>query len=241
MLKNKVVLLGNSGVGKSNICSRMVLNIFTTNNTATIGAQFFTFKIYCPNINMDQTLQIWDTAGQERFRAMLPLYLREAMIIIIVIDVSGDVKEQLDYWIKYYYNNKNFYSKYHSLIIIFNKIDLLQKNFIVDTINYLELVSINNLYGFLDEKLKGLDVPHSNILKISCKDNIGLDELKLCFINNLENLINKFKNDNDYKKNISEINIAETIKLNDINFNTNHKKSFYQYIPGVNYLSSCFK
>lgn len=234
MLKNKVVLLGNSGVGKSNLCSRIVMNIYSSNNTATIGAQFFTLKLFCDKLQKDETLQIWDTAGQERFRAMLPLYLREAVIIIIVIDVSSDVKEQLDYWIYYYIQNKNFYSKYHSLIIIFNKIDLLPKNFIIDTINCFDIVSPNNLYGFLDEKLIGLNIPHSNILKISCKDNVGFNELKSCFINNIQDIISKYKNDQDLNDN-NKIN--QTINLD---FNKNHQNnnnSFFKYIPGITLFS----
>ena len=234
MLKNKVVFLGNSGVGKSNICSRLMMNLFTVNNTATIGAQFFSLKLFCQKLEKDESLQIWDTAGQERFRAMLPLYLREAMIIIIVIDVSSDVREQLYYWINYYNQNKHFYFKFHSLIIIFNKIDLLPTNFIIDTINCLDLVSVNNLYGFLDETLKGLEVPHSNILKISCKDNTGFDKLKTCLIDNLQELIFKFKNDSDNKNN----NLNETIKLNNLE---TEKGSFYNYIPGINYITGCFR
>ena len=234
MFKNKVVLLGNSGVGKSNICTRIVLNLYNSNNTATIGGQFFSIKLYSQKLDRDENLQIWDTAGQERFRAMLPLYLREAVIIIIVIDVSNNVQEQFDYWINYYLKNKVFYSKYHSLIIIFNKIDLLHKNYIIDTINCLDLLSTNNQYEFIEQKLKELDVPHSNLIKISCKDNVGFNILKSCLINNIEENISKFNLDLEINKN----KINHSINLNEGNKHQNN--NYFYYIPGANYISKCF-
>ena len=83
----KLLLIGNSGVGKSCILMRYADNSFTENFFNTIGVDF---KIKTITLN-DQVIkmQIWDTAGQDRFRTLTSSYYRGAHGIIIVYDVTN--------------------------------------------------------------------------------------------------------------------------------------------------------
>ena len=79
----KIVLLGNTGVGKTSICSRLTEHHVNTNQEATIGASFLTY------VCQGTKLQIWDTAGQERYRALAPMYFRGSHGCILVFDVTN--------------------------------------------------------------------------------------------------------------------------------------------------------
>ena len=83
----KVVLIGDSGVGKSNLLSRFTRNEFNLESKSTIGVEFAT-----RSINVDgRTIkaQIWDTAGQERYRAITAAYYRGAVGALLVCGVGG--------------------------------------------------------------------------------------------------------------------------------------------------------
>lgn len=82
----KVVLTGDSGVGKSSILNQFVHKEFNPNNKATIGVEFAT---YFTEIDGKKVMtQIWDTAGQERYRAVTNLYYRKAKGVLLVFDIS---------------------------------------------------------------------------------------------------------------------------------------------------------
>ncbi|KAM1454261.1 hypothetical protein ACFXTO_003785 [Malus domestica] len=82
----KVVLIGDSAVGKSNLLSRFARNEFDPNNKATIGVEFLTQELEIDGKMIKA--QIWDTAGQERFRAVTSAYYRGAVGALIVYDIS---------------------------------------------------------------------------------------------------------------------------------------------------------
>eukprot|EP00253_Pinus_taeda_P019858 PITA_19858 len=82
----KIVLLGDSAVGKSNLLSRYTKNEFSRNSKATIGVEF-----QAKTLEIDKKeikAQIWDTAGQERFRAVTSAYYRGAVGALLVYDIS---------------------------------------------------------------------------------------------------------------------------------------------------------
>ena len=85
----KVVLLGDSGVGKSSLVLRFVVNDFKPYSEATIGASFFSKLIIANNIPMK--FQIWDTAGQEKYHSLAPMYYRGAAAAILVYDITNKV------------------------------------------------------------------------------------------------------------------------------------------------------
>lgn len=82
----KVVMIGDSAVGKSNLLSRYTRNEFNHNTKATIGVEFQTQSIGIDG--KEVKAQIWDTAGQERFRAVTSAYYRGAVGGLIVYDIT---------------------------------------------------------------------------------------------------------------------------------------------------------
>jgi small GTP-binding protein len=93
----KVVIVGDTQVGKTCMISYLVSNTFKSYSPPTIGAAFQT---YCVTTSQGPTtLQIWDTAGQEKYRALAPMYYRSADIAILVYDVTQlPTFQALDQW-----------------------------------------------------------------------------------------------------------------------------------------------
>src|SRR6266487_6958519 len=81
-----VVLIGDSGVGKSNLLSRFTRNEFNLDSKSTIGVEFATRSIQVDSKTIKA--QIWDTAGQERYRAITSAYYRGAVGALLVYDIS---------------------------------------------------------------------------------------------------------------------------------------------------------
>ncbi|KAJ6403711.1 hypothetical protein OIU84_012004 [Salix udensis] len=95
----KIVVIGDSAVGKSNLLSRFARNEFDSNSKATIGVEFQTQVVEIDGKEIKA--QIWDTAGQERFRAVTSAYYRGAVGALIVYDITrrssfDSVKRWLD-------------------------------------------------------------------------------------------------------------------------------------------------
>jgi len=82
----KIVLVGDSGVGKSNIISKFTKNEFNLESKTTIGVEFATKVIDIEGKPIK--VQIWDTAGQERYRSMASAYYRGAMGALLVYDIT---------------------------------------------------------------------------------------------------------------------------------------------------------
>ncbi|KAK3234455.1 Ras-related protein Rab-11A [Cymbomonas tetramitiformis] len=82
----KVVLIGDTGVGKSNLLSRFTRNEFCLESKSTIGVEFATRSIQVDNKTIKA--QIWDTAGQERYRAITSAYYRGAVGALLVYDIT---------------------------------------------------------------------------------------------------------------------------------------------------------
>lgn len=102
----KVVVLGNTGVGKTSMVNRYIRGHFTGNTTATIGAAFTKKDLRVNGWNV--VLQIWDTAGQERFRSMAPMYYRGAHAAILVFDATNpETLETVDGWVEELENHAN--------------------------------------------------------------------------------------------------------------------------------------
>lgn len=94
----KVVLIGDSGVGKSNLLSRFTRDEFNLACKSTIGVEFATKSIVVDNKMIKA--QIWDTAGQERFRAITSAYYRGAAGALIIYDVTKMVTyENVQRWL----------------------------------------------------------------------------------------------------------------------------------------------
>ncbi|CAG9329951.1 unnamed protein product [Blepharisma stoltei] len=109
-IENKVIFLGDSGVGKSSILQRHIYNLFDEAHEITLGVQFHQsivntnaaqFKTNIPlDINKTIALDLWDTAGQERFKSLMPLYYRDTSVSVIVYDVANlKTFEKCSYWV----------------------------------------------------------------------------------------------------------------------------------------------
>jgi len=95
----KVVLIGDSGVGKSNLLSRFTRNEFCLESKSTIGVEFATRSIQVDGKTIKA--QIWDTAGQERYRAITSAYYRGAVGALLVYDITKTVTfENVERWLK---------------------------------------------------------------------------------------------------------------------------------------------
>ena len=98
-LHQLVVLIGDSGVGKSNLLSRFTRNEFNLDSKSTIGVEFATRSIQVDAKTIKA--QIWDTAGQERYRAITSAYYRGAVGALLVYDISKhQTYENVQRWLK---------------------------------------------------------------------------------------------------------------------------------------------
>lgn len=98
LTQNLVVLIGDSGVGKSNLLSRFTTNEFNMESKSTIGVEFATRTIEVEGKKIKA--QIWDTAGQERYRAITSAYYRGAVGALIVYDISKSSSyENCNHWL----------------------------------------------------------------------------------------------------------------------------------------------
>lgn len=184
----KLVLLGDTAVGKSCLATRFVTDKFYEFQEPTIGAAFLTYSMCVDGNNVK--FEIWDTAGQERYRSLAPMYYRGAKAAVVVYDITQ--KESFD-GAKSWANelikkgNKNCVT-----VIVGNKFDLVNER----------KVNLNDVKNFTDE---------NNLLQIetSAKTSHNVKELfimiakKLIEKNGLfqeeENKL-KLENENSKKK-----------------------------------------
>jgi small GTP-binding protein len=202
----KIVIIGDSGVGKTSFMYRLIKDTYYEITNSTIGAAYF--KEHINYKDKTFILDYWDTAGQERFRALLPIYFRGVNILLIVIDSTQDIKDQLERWISYYNNihffDKSTINKSYYVFLIFTKIDLV-RDF---------QLPVNIKYLYEDYVLP------QNVFLVSSKKNIGFDKFKICLYNDIFN-IHTYLSTNVNQQPI-DINISDDT-------NNNNSKSNYDY------------
>jgi len=116
----KILIIGESGVGKSSLLLRFTDDTFDPEQAATIGVDF---KVKTLTVDGNKAkLAIWDTAGQERFRTLTPSYYRGAQGVILVYDVSSkQTFTKLDAWLS---ELETFATKHDMVkMLVGNKID----------------------------------------------------------------------------------------------------------------------
>ena len=84
---NKLVLIGDSGVGKTCIISRFIKGTFDPNSPSN-GASYVSKTIEIPELNQELALDIWDTAGQEKYRAITKFFFQNAKLVILVYEIT---------------------------------------------------------------------------------------------------------------------------------------------------------
>lgn len=166
----KVLIVGESGVGKTSLIKKYIHNIFSNHYRATIGVDFG-LKIIKINDDNHAKLQLWDIAGQERFGNMTRVYYREADAAIIVCDVQDIKKDVIEKW-KYDIDDKLDYKI--PVVLFINKCDLdatVNEDDITNLCGELNifnwyLTSVKNGYGYekgfcdLVEKMFNIQKPH---------------------------------------------------------------------------------
>ena len=170
----KLILLGECGVGKTNIILRFLKDEFDEDSITTTGSSYIMKIINKDNITY--RLNIWDTAGQEKYRSLTKMFLQDASIIILVYSVTDEESfNYLDYWYKTIIDNC---SSDVVIAVAGNKYDLY----------YEERVNEEKAEKFAKDK--------NAIFKlISAKDNKpGIDEL---FDIVLDEYIKKSSNNNN--------------------------------------------
>ncbi|KAL1936050.1 hypothetical protein VTP01DRAFT_184 [Rhizomucor pusillus] len=85
--KFKLVFLGEQSVGKTSLITRFMYDTFDNTYQATIGIDFLSKTMYLEDRTV--RLQLWDTAGQERFRSLIPSYIRDSSVAVVVYDISS--------------------------------------------------------------------------------------------------------------------------------------------------------
>merc|ERR1712045_153356 len=87
LAKYKLVFLGDQSVGKTSIITRFMYDSFDNTYQATIGIDFLSKTMYLEDRTV--RLQLWDTAGQERFRSLIPSYIRDSTVAVVVYDITN--------------------------------------------------------------------------------------------------------------------------------------------------------
>ena len=163
----KVVLLGESGVGKTSIISQFTSNKFNPRCATSVSAQFISKIIEFPEYQKTIKFDIWDTVGQEKYRSLAKIFYKDAKIIIFVYDITTEFsfKALKEFWYKETINNAD---NEPILALVANKIDLYQEqiikndvgrayadeiNAIFQTTSALSNSGITNLFDHLGKKI----------------------------------------------------------------------------------------
>ena len=153
-IKLKLLIIGDSNVGKTSMLLNYTDNYFPESHLATIGVEYKVKELKTDKYNI--TLQIWDTAGQERFRSITKSFFRNTNGILFVYDITSRKSFQsVKDWIK----DSELHDTGFEKILVGNKVDLKEKR----EVNFEELKE----YG----AKKKIDV-----IEASAKTRINIDE-----------------------------------------------------------------
>lgn len=117
----KVVLLGDSGVGKSSVMLRFVTNNFKIDSASTVGASYMGRTLQFPDKSVK--FNIWDTAGQERYHSLAKMYLHDANAALLLYDITN--KSSFEALKRWYEELKDVAPKNIIIAVCGNKEDLV--------------------------------------------------------------------------------------------------------------------
>ena len=174
----KIVIVGDTGTGKTNIITKFVSNYFDAVSRPTIGVEFFQKSIEVetsPDSKQRISLQIWDTAGQERFRGMASSYYRKAFGVVLVYDITNrDSFSNLDRWVEEVHS---YAEQEVEIVLIGNKKDLADmRQVTVD--EGLGFSKTNELLFFETSALNNEDRKIEEVFKELAKRIEGNEKLK---------------------------------------------------------------
>ena len=172
----KILLIGESGVGKTSIISQYVEETFKEDQETSAGASFSTKKLELKNGNIG-TLEIWDTAGQEKFRSLTQLFYKEASAAILVYDITR--KDSFEQIKEYWFNQVKEKSPNNVIIALAaNKIDLFENEEVEEKIARDFANEIGAIFMMTSAKNKDgidelFDIIANKIFKCSGDDDNG--------------------------------------------------------------------
>ena len=192
----KIIIIGDSGVGKSNILGRYLHNEFKQDTKSTVGVEFGSKKVKVGQNNIK--LQIWDTAGQERYRSITSAYYKGSKGCFIVYDITST--QSFDNVEKWYEEIMKSADKGISLILVGNKSDLENERKVTIEMG--------------QNKAKNLNCP---FYETSALANTQIDTV---FQTISEDIFNKCKNERNLDDEDDDYEIVPKEEKN-ININTN--------------------
>ena len=185
----KLVIIGNSHVGKTSLMLRYAENVFKDKHISTIGVDFKIVKVKVGDIYVK--LQIWDTAGQDRFRTMSSTYYRGADGAIIVYDVTSlESFNNVGRWLE----DMNMYNKNVYKIIVGNKNDNTSSQTLSTDTKVVSTQEAQKLAERLDLKLFETSAKDDNNVKEMFED-VAYELLKREKLKNSQESIKSDKDD----------------------------------------------
>lgn len=195
----KIVIVGDAGVGKSNILNRFVNNDFNLDSKATVGVELST-KTYKINDKIAK-VHLWDTAGQERYKSVTAAYYKGAKGAMIVYDITRpETFNNVDKWFN---EIREYGEKNVVLMLIGNKSDLKH------------LRAVENTQALEKATILGTPIMETSALDASNVE-VAFKQLITEVYNNALKTIN-----NEAK--VETINQGKSIKINDNPIDTNEK------------------
>ncbi|KAH8869481.1 Ras-related protein Rab6 [Schistosoma japonicum] len=193
--KAKCVFLGDYGVGKTCIILRFMYETFDQAYKATIGIDFVS-KTLCFN-EKSVRLQLWDTAGQERFRSLIPSYIKDSFVAIVVYDVTNrDSFIKASDWIKEIRAER---SSKTLVFLVGNKVDLEDER-VVSAEEAAEKAEKENLF-FIETSAKTdfqIQKLFDEVVKEIVKNMHNLDEQEQTALKNNPNKNIELNNEHGY-------------------------------------------
>ena len=172
----KIIIIGDTCVGKSNILSRYLKNEFKEDSKSTVGVELGTKFLKIKGTGAK--VQIWDTAGQERYRSITSSYYKGSHGCFIVYDITSDISfENVDKW---YEQAQKEASKDVSVILVGNKCDLENER------------KVPKEKG--EEKAKNFNCP---FFETSALSKVNIDDIFNEMVNNIYDRTGGVKNEDD--------------------------------------------
>ena len=181
----KIVLVGDSQVGKTAIMLQFVESVFATNSSPTIGVSWCTKVLTWKGRAI--MLQVWDTAGQERFSSLAPLYCRKADAVLMVYDITK---------LESFHNINSWFVKARipvlaHIVLVGNKLDVCEKRVVTTAMG--------------QSKARELRPEGAQFFETSAKSNTNIDDL-------FQNVVSHLVSMGDTRHSLHEV---EAVKLDD--------------------------
>ena len=197
----KVIIIGDTAVGKSNILSRYVKDEFSSNSKSTVGVELGINFIKIKNTKTK--IQIWDTAGQERYRAITSSYFKGSNGCFIVYDITNEAS---------FNNIENWYEQ-------------IQK----ETSKDIPILLVGNKCDLEDERKVPIEKGKEKAQNLNCAffetsalKKINIDKIFEELVNNIYEKTGGNKNDDDI--NVELVKDDKAVNLNEVKNGENEKK-----------------